>query len=194
MKEIRNTAKKELNKEVKKIIKKYPIIGLFILLATSLFVFLFPTSPEEAHLVRVVDGDTLVVKHEGEEKRLRLLGIDTPESVHPDKTKNKIEGDIASDYVENLLHPGMKLYLERDQSDTDRYKRMLRYVYLSEEKNMDNMLNAILLREGLAKVSIYPPDNKYERQFINLEVEAQENEKGFHKPGSLFDQERQLIN
>lgn len=194
MKDLRNTAKKELNKEVQKAIKKYPVIGILIFILTSLFLYFNPTSPDEATLLRVVDGDTLIVEHEGEEKRLRLIGIDTPESVHPDSSKNKPEGEIASDYVDHLLHSGQKLYLEKDKSDTDRYKRLLRYVYLSEEKHLDQMLNAILLREGLAKVTIYPPDDKYEKEFIKLEEKAREEERGFHKPGSLYYEERRRLN
>ena len=90
---------------------------------------------EEADLVRVVDGDTLIVPLNGSEERVRLLGIDCPESVNPDPAKNTPEGERASEYAKSLLTEGQILYIEKDRTDRDPYDRLLRYVWLHEPES-----------------------------------------------------------
>lgn len=129
---------------------------------------------QEVTLVRVVDGDTIVVNIEGEETKVRLIGINTPESVasqdYLDRTgkENTAEGKQASEWVKDLLKDYPTLYLQKDTSETDRYGRTLRYVWLEVPTDCDNikeiqskMLNGILLENGLAEVTIYKPDTKY---------------------------------
>ncbi len=69
----------------------------------------------------VVDGDTLKVTLDNEKYTVRLVGVDTPESVHPNKEKNTIEGKIASDYTKSRLQD-KNVYLQKDVSGTDRYR------------------------------------------------------------------------
>lgn len=141
--------------------------------------FLLPGCFEEAPIlegpfpvVRVVDGDTILVEMDSKEERVRFIGIDTPESVHPDPAKNVPYGKIASDYTKNLLE-GEEVYLEFDVSERDRYGRILAYVYLE-----DKMINEMLLEEGHARIATYPPNIKYEERFYRLQKEARENKKG----------------
>ena len=82
-------------------------------------------------VVRVVDGDTAVININGEEKRCRFIGIDTPESVHPDAQRNIEEGKAASDYTKELLS-GQQVYLEYDLAPQDQYGRELVYLYLKD--------------------------------------------------------------
>ena len=91
---------------------------------------------------RVVDGDTLIVTNSnGEDVRVRLIGIDTPESVHPDQSKNTLDGDIASEYTKSLLEVGQILYLEYDVDQLDVYNRTLAYVWLTNDINLSNIEN-----------------------------------------------------
>lgn len=136
---------------------------------------------EKARLIRVVDGDTIVVEIENNEKlKVRLIGINTPESVAPEgyRTANTQDGEIASEYTKNLLANIEYVYLEKDVSDTDRYGRLLRYVWLELPEDVNNittedienkMLNGILLKDEVAEVTIYEPDSKYKEQFLEIE-------------------------
>ena len=123
-------------------------------------------------VVRVVDGDTIVVKYNGVDEKVRLIGIDTPESVHADESKNTEEGALVSDYTKKML-TDKKVGLEFDVSKRDKYGRLLAYVYLDGE-----MYNKILLKEGYARVATYPPNVKYVDEFVKLQKEARENNKG----------------
>lgn len=136
---------------------------------------------EKARLIRVVDGDTIVVEIENNEQlKVRLIGINTPESVAPEgyRTANTQDGEIASEYTKNLLANIEYVYLEKDVSDTDRYGRLLRYVWLELPEDVNNitiedvenkMLNGILLKDEVAEVTIYEPDSKYKEQFLEIE-------------------------
>lgn len=130
-------------------------------------------------VVRVVDGDTIKVDFNGKEESLRLIGIDTPESVNPDGSKNTEAGKIASDYTKSMLE-NKEVILEFDVQERDMYGRLLAYVWLG-----NTMFNKTLLQEGYAQVSTYPPNVKYVNDFVALEKIARENNKGlwqYEKP------------
>lgn len=92
-------------------------------------------------VVRIVDGDTIVVKIGGNDEKVRLIGIDTPESVHPDGSRNVEYGEIASNFTRTHLE-GKEVSLEFDVQERDRYGRILAYVYLDGK-----MFNKTLLEE-----------------------------------------------
>ncbi len=119
-------------------------------------------------VTRVVDGDTFDV--EGG-KTVRLIGVDTPETVHPSKPVQCF-GKEASAKTKELL-TGKQVRLEKDVSETDRYGRLLRYVYVG-----DVFLNDYLVRNGYANASSYPPDVKYQDQFRQAEQEARNAKRG----------------
>ena len=123
-------------------------------------------------VVRVVDGDTIVVNYNGKDEKIRLIGVDTPESVHGNKSKNTKEGVKVSDYTKVQL-TGKKVALELDVQERDKYGRILAYVYLDGE-----MYNKKLLEIGYAKVATYPPNVKYVDDFTNLQKIARENKVG----------------
>jgi len=123
-------------------------------------------------VVRVVDGDTFVIEYEGKQEKVRLIGIDTPESVHPDEEKNTEFGDEVSNYSKNIL-TGKEVLLEFDVEKRDKYGRLLAYVYLDGQ-----MYNKILLEKGYAKIATYPPNVKYVEDFTKLQKEARENKQG----------------
>lgn len=120
---------------------------------------------QQVEVERVVDGDTLKVRVAGSKKTVRLIGMDTPESVAKEESRNCEEGVIASEYTKSLVGPGQTVWLSRDVSDTDKYGRLLRYVWLDRPSDSPNddeiaykMLNAILVRDGYAQVKRYKPD------------------------------------
>lgn len=116
---------------------------------------------------RVVDGDTIIIRMDGARERVRFIGIDVPESVHSDPSKNTEEGRLASDFTKSLLE-GQKVSLEFDVQERDKYGRILAYVYLDDE-----MVNETLLREGHAQAITYPPNVKYQERFRQIQNERE---------------------
>ncbi len=117
---------------------------------------------EKCTLVRVVDGDTYIVVLNGVEKRIRLIGVNTPESVAPaEYAENTAEGKSVSEIVKNKLHKGDTLLLEYDTVRTDKYDRTLAYVYLSD----GTMIQEWLLKNGYAEVMTVSPNVRYAERF-----------------------------
>lgn len=130
-------------------------------------------------VVRVVDGDTIVVSIDEKEVTVRLIGVDTPESVHEDERKNTAEGDEASFWMADRL-VGKQVYLEYDKQPTDDYGRTLAYVYLDDGKTM---VNRLLLENGLARVMTVEPNSRYADDFISFQTTAREKGVGFWGTG-----------
>ena len=124
-------------------------------------------------VTRVVDGDTLVVSTVG---KVRLIGIDTPETVHPSKPVEWM-GREASDATKRFAL-GKSVRLETDVQKRDRYGRLLAYVWLPD----GSMLNEVLVKEGYANVSTYPPNVKYESRFLSAQRSARTHAKGLWAP------------
>ncbi|MDP3062609.1 MAG: thermonuclease family protein [Chloroflexota bacterium] len=106
--------------------------------------------------------------------RVRHIGVDTPETVHSTIGEEPY-GKEASDRNRQLVQ-GKTVWLEKDVSETDKYGRLLRYIYLDAQGTQ--MVNAILVQEGLAQVSTYPPDVKYVDLFLSLQREARDAGRG----------------
>ena len=119
-----------------------------------------PAAAQEGRVVAVTDGDTIRVLLQGQEYPLRYIGMDTPEMGHAD-------GAAARD-INAALVSGKTVRLEKDVSETDRYGRLLRYVWVG-----DLMVNAELVRQGYAQAATFPPDVKYQQKFSALQKEAQ---------------------
>ena len=124
----------------------------------------------------VTDGDTFHITENGVDVLVRALGVDTPESVNPDETKNTPEGKIASEYTKNLIS-GKQVWLEFDKEQQDKYGRTLAYVWLDEAKT--EMLQDRLLRDGMATCMPIKPNTKYQNRFAEIEEEAKKNNVGF---------------
>lgn len=127
-------------------------------------------------VVRVVDGDTFVASVNGADTKVRLIGVDTPESVATGSNayKNCEEGKIASNFTKSLIE-GKNIKLEYDVSPTDKYGRILAYVYLEDGR----MLNKVLLESGYARLMTIQPNVKYVDEFTKIQKTARENKKGF---------------
>ena len=130
---------------------------------------------EAARVVRVVDGDTLIVNRGGGNERVRLIGINAPESVHQNPDMNTPEGVAASDFVKSIVKPGQVVYMQKDLSDRDQYNRLLRYIWLelptdpqNTEEVRTKMLNGILVDTGHAEARVYKPDTAYNQIFDSI--------------------------
>jgi len=141
---------------------------------------------EKAKVVRIVDGDTLVVKLGNRSERVRLTGIDTPESRKNSKAKRDAArsgrdlsaivsmGKQASAFVKSVVSRGDTVTLEYDVDRRDRYGRILAYVYLSDGR----MLNELIVRSGYGSVMTYPPNVKYSDKFKKAYRHARQNNLG----------------
>jgi micrococcal nuclease len=136
----------------------------------------FPEGTTPATVVRVVDGDTIEVEIEGETYKVRYIGIDTPETVDPRRPVGCFGAEASA--ANRALVEGLIVGLERDVSDTDTFGRLLRYVWLDSQE----MVNALLVRDGYAHSSAYPPDVRYQELFDQLEAEARSAERGLWGP------------
>ena len=136
-----------------------------------------PTGPtQDAELVRVVDGDTIRVRVDGVEERVRLIGIDAPE-VRPDAPATpEPYADAATDANARLLAGG-RLVLETDVSERDRYGRLLRDIWVERDGTW-TLVNLALVAEGFAQVSTYPPDVKYADALLEAQRQAREAGRG----------------
>lgn len=121
-----------------------------------------------ASIVRVVDGDTVNINVNGKEETVRLLLVDTPETVHPSKPVQPF-GPEASAFAKETLTPGKQVEIEIDVSERDKYGRLLGYLYVDGK-----MFNELLLEKGLARVAyVYAPNTRYVDQFYNVQKQAQ---------------------
>jgi len=131
---------------------------------------------EAAQVLEIVDGDTIKVQIEGEIFTVRYIGIDTPETKHPSKPVEWMGAEATE--ANRALVEEQLVYLVKDVSETDRYGRLLRYVYLAD----GTFINAELVRQGYAQVSTYPPDVALEEVFIAAQTEARTVQRGLWQP------------
>jgi micrococcal nuclease len=122
-------------------------------------------------VTRVVDGDTLIARVGAEDVRVRLIGIDTPETVAPNQPV-ECYGPPASAFTRRRLE-GRDVELEFDVERLDRYGRTLAYVWLGGE-----LFNETLVREGYALVTTFPPDVRYVDRFVAAQRAAREQHLG----------------
>ena len=136
--------------------------------------------------IRTVDGDTIIVEDSnGEHKRVRMIGIDTPESVAQEEERNNEYGVMASDYTKELLSNAGTLYLEYDVDADDQYDRILAYVWLEDvddtfnvENIKNSMVNAIIVENGYGIAKKYEPTVAHDDILAELMAEAEENNIG----------------
>ena len=134
---------------------------------------------ETARVVRVVDGDTLIIDRGRGNERLRYIGVDTPETVKPD-TPVGFMGAEASAANAGLVE-GRDVVLERDVSETDQYDRLLRYAWL-RDGDAWTFVNLELVRQGFAQVATYPPDVRWTDTFLDAQREARDAGRGLWGP------------
>ena len=169
----------------------WPLALLFFIF--SIFALLSPADSGQRSyeqradvVLRVVDGDTLTINHNGRKESIRLIGIDTPESKPNKKAKKDATrsnedlrtivslGKEAAQFVRTLVHPGDPVFIEFDRQTRDKYGRLLGYVYLAD----GTMLNEEIVRAGYASLMTYPPNVRYQDRFLRAYHDARENNRG----------------
>ncbi|MBK8663373.1 MAG: thermonuclease family protein [Ignavibacteriales bacterium] len=144
---------------------------------------------EFATVEKITDGDTFSVIFNGRKEKIRLIGIDTPESRRNDRSKKQGKeetldqeeivamGKEAKAFIARQIQKGDRVKLEFDVQERDKYGRFLCYVYLEDGR----MLNEIMIGEGYAYPLTIAPNVKYESKFRAAFVEARENSRGLWK-------------
>jgi micrococcal nuclease len=124
--------------------------------------------PEIGKCIKVIDGDSLVVKIGSEEKVVRLIGVDAPEKNEPlyHEAKRRLEEMILNKH----------LILKKDVREKDKYGRALRYAYIKGK-----FVNAFLIEEGLAVPEIIPPDVAQAKKLLSTAHSAQKKARGLWK-------------
>jgi micrococcal nuclease len=133
-----------------------------------------PDSDPAAVVLGVVDGDTVDVRYRGEEKRVRLLNVNTPETVDPQKDVECL-GPEATRYLEEMLPVGTQVRLEFDEELHDRYDRLLAGVFVN-----DVLVNAEIARRGLGAAVVYEPNDRFYEQVRLASEEAFEEKVGLY--------------
>ncbi|MGZ8430600.1 MAG: thermonuclease family protein [Candidatus Deferrimicrobiaceae bacterium] len=159
----------------------FRLLFLPILLPPVLFLPPSPaTAGERAHVLAVIDGDTILVGSDQDLRTIRLIGIDAPEKGHPARPK-EFGSDESAKYLSDLCE-GKEILLEPDGEDTDSYGRYLRYVFLPGPER--RLLNLDLVRHGFARVLRPFPFSRRE-EFERAEEEARENDRGVWEDGGM---------
>jgi micrococcal nuclease len=131
---------------------------------------------EKVKVLYVVDGDTIIVDGN---KKVRYIGINSSE-LKTQTTPDECFAREALDENKKLLE-NKQVYLEKDVSETDKYGRLLRYVWAG-----DVFVNDYLVRNGFAQIATYPPDVKYYYQLKQAEKEARDNNRGLWKSCTII--------
>jgi len=131
------------------------------------------SSPGTYQVTQFADGDTIVVDMNGKEERIRLIGVDTPETQDPRKPVQCF-GYAASEFTKQLIGTStVRLEADALSSNRDRYNRLLRYVYLPDSR----LVNAEIIKQGYGFAYTSFPFTKLD-EFKNYETEARNGNKG----------------
>jgi micrococcal nuclease len=123
----------------------------------------------EARVVRVTDGDTIVVNMDGQEFRVRYIGMDTPETVDPSSPVQWMGPQATA--ANAALVQDRSVFLERDASEVDSFGRLLRHVWVTDGSAWI-LVNMELVRQGVAIAKSYPPDTKYDALYDSVQADA----------------------
>ncbi len=131
-------------------------------------------------VIRVIDGDTIIVEVDGVQEKIRLIGVDTPEVVDPRKTVQCF-GKEASEFTKNILtNARVRLESDPSQGERDRYGRLIRYVFLSD----GTLLNKTIIMEGYGHEYTYRLPYRHQTEFKTAERIARESQKGLWAVGA----------
>ena len=134
------------------------------------------TKYEAARLLYVIDGDTLFVKlQNGLCEKIRVIGIDAPESACHDDSLNSIAGQQATEFARHLTANSNIIWLERDVENRDKYNRLLRHVWLRNPENdnssyCDDSFSCLMVRSGHAKPMYVSPNGNHHLEIMRAYV------------------------
>jgi len=160
--------------------------AIFAFVALYLIQSLHSAAAEQATVLSVSDGDTVVVRMENGRERVRLIGIDTPES-HPNQRAKKFaardhkdirsiieQGKAAAQFTETLLPRGTTVRVEYDTEKRDHYGRLLAYLWLQSGE----MANEKIISSGFAYPFTVPPNVRYRERFLKAFQDAKRANRG----------------
>jgi micrococcal nuclease len=133
-----------------------------------------PVNPANAVVELVVDGDTIDVTIDGDTERVRMIGIDTPETKKPD-TPVECFGPEATAFTQSLLTHGTPVRLERDVVGRDDYGRILAYVYRASDSIF---VNYEIIRHGYARPLTIAPNSAHAERFVEAARAAEHDDAG----------------
>ncbi|MDO5301370.1 MAG: thermonuclease family protein [Tissierellia bacterium] len=146
---------------LKKFSKLIPLL-LLALLSACLPLEEVPRDLTPVRVERVVDGDTFVAQGPEGKIRVRMIGVDTPESVKPNTPVEYYALEASAFTKEQLT--GKKVYLETDEEERDHYQRVLAYVWLDKARDEDeDLYNYLIVAEGYARSRPYPPNTRHQK-------------------------------
>jgi micrococcal nuclease len=145
------------------------LLFTYVLLLSGCSNDLTVTAPNLAVVKHVVDGDTIDIAIGGNTERVRLIGVNTPETKHPTKGVECF-GPEASSYTEKLLPAGTKLRVERDVEARDKYSRLLLYVYIVKS---NVFVNLDLVLKGFARPMVFEPNTAHKADFAQAATQAE---------------------
>ena len=157
------------------------VVAPLVLLATTLSCTGNPVAIGDglAVVTHVVDGDTIDVEIGGRTERVRLIGIDTPETKKPN-TPIECWGPEASAFTASLLPEGIEIRIERDIVGRDDYGRLLGYVHLSDASDTtpDTFVNLEIIEQGFARPLTIEPNSTFARDFAAAASRAERADLG----------------
>lgn len=130
-------------------------------------------------IVRVIDGDTMIIKINGKNKTVRLIGVNTPETVDPRRPVECFGIEASNKAKEILSGKNVKLEADGFVGERDKYGRLLRYIFLEDGTNFNKMM----ISEGYAYEYTYDLPYKYQNEFKQAEKDAREAKKGLWADG-----------
>jgi micrococcal nuclease len=153
-----------------------------------------PSPPDVCRVVKVFDGDTIAVACGGREDLVRYIGINAPETRHPDRGEEP--GGREATTVNEKLVAGRRVRLELDVERRDVHQRLLAYVWVLQADGTEVMANAHMLAEGYARLMTIPPNVKHTTCFVKLQHQARRAGRGLwaadHQRGTPVDRRRGL--
>jgi endonuclease YncB( thermonuclease family) len=131
-------------------------------------------------VVSVTDGDTIKVSIEGTTKTIRMIGMDTPETVDPRKPVQCFGKEASNKTKATLLNQMVRLESDPTQGELDKYQRLLRYVFLEDGTNFEKSM----IEQGYAHEYTYDTPYKYQTEFKAAQKEARDNQRGLWNPAT----------
>lgn len=158
--------------------KTLAVIGSISLVGVGAAAAVLTNLEPDTVVAAIVDGDTIDVSRNGEQKRVRLLNVDTPETVHPDEMVQCM-GPEAAAFLEELLPVGTVVDLQYDEERTDQYGRELAGVFVEGV-----LVNAEIARAGLGAAVLFGPNDRFYPDVLAAQNEAQAAERGLYDPNA----------
>jgi len=133
----------------------------------------------EGSVIRVIDGDTIIVNINGKKETVRLIGLDTPEIVDPRKPVECFGKESSEEAKRILAEKSVQLKTDPSQALRDTYHRLLAYVFLEDGTNF----NELMIKNGYGYEYTYDVPYAYQKEFKQAEKYARENKRGLWSGG-----------